>query len=224
MASYNKTNKVNKECLVCKKEFITTEYLLSKNKGKYCSKKCCDLDKIGKISKRRGFGYEERICLYCNNKFLYLISCGYGKYCSKECSNKSKIGKKLSEETKIKLKQKARRGINHHFFGRKNNRELNPRWIKDRTLLKDDHKDRWGQLHKEWSNSVKKRDDWKCQIADNKCNGKLEAHHILGWKDNPELRYDINNGISLCHAHHPRKRAEEKRLESYFMNIVSVSK
>ena len=33
-----------------------------------------------------------------------------------------------------------------------------------------------------------------------------------------------NNGITLCFAHHPRKRAEEKRLSPYFMELVSVSK
>jgi NUMOD3 motif-containing protein len=54
--------------------------------------------------------------------------------------------------------------------------------------------------------------------------GRLEAHHILNWREYPELRYDINNGITLCHAHHPRKRAEEKRMVSYFTELLSVSK
>lgn len=62
------------------------------------------------------------------------------------------------------------------------------------------------------------------KINNKDCEGKLEAHHILSWKDYPELRYDINNGITLCHAHHPKKRAEEKRLSPYFMELVSASK
>lgn len=98
------------------------------------------------------------------------------------------------------------------------------RWIQDRTKLKDDSKDRGGQLHRDWSKSVKNRDNWKCKINNNKCTGRLEAHHILSWKDHPELRYDINNGITLCHFHHPRKREEEKRLSPYFKDLVSVSK
>jgi len=36
--------------------------------------------------------------------------------------------------------------------------------------------------------------------------------------------FTIKNGITLCHAHHPRKRAEEKRLEPLFKELVSVSK
>ncbi len=69
---------------------------------------------------------------------------------------------------------------------------------------------------------VFKRDQWKCRIADTNCKGQLEVHHILPWRDFVELRFKINNGITLCHAHHPRKRAEEKRLSPYFQSLVSV--
>ena len=47
---------------------------------------------------------------------------------------------------------------------------------------------------------------------------------ILGWTDYPELRYEVNNGITLCHFHHPREWKEEKRLISEFQKLVSVSK
>lgn len=101
--------------------------------------------------------------------------------------------------------------------------ELAPRWIKDRTKIKR-QEERGGRLHKEWSKSVKNRDKWKCKMLNGECSGKLIAHHILPWKDYPELRYDINNGITLCHAHHPRRREEEKRLIPFFKELVSVSK
>lgn len=52
----------------------------------------------------------------------------------------------------------------------------------------------------------------------------IEAHHILGWEEYPKLRYEVNNGITLCRAHHPRKRAEEKKLVPYFMGLIPVSK
>lgn len=96
----------------------------------------------------------------------------------------------------------------------------NPKWISDRSLLKDDHRDRGGQLHREWSKDVKNRDGWKCKISNGDCSGRLEAHHIFGWKSHPELRYEINNGITLCHFHHPRKREEETRLSPYFQTLV----
>ena len=59
-----------------------------------------------------------------------------------------------------------------------------------------------------WRSSVYVRDQYTCQ----KCgahtgNGKavtLNAHHIRNWRDNEDLRYDINNGITLCKKCHDR--------------------
>ena len=103
----------------------------------------------------------------------------------------------------------------------------NPCWIKDRSLLQrynNDAKDRRSYSYNFWRNEVKRRDNYKCKINNKDCNGRLEVHHILGYTDHPELRYDINNGITLCRAHHPKKRAEEKRLIPTFIELVSVSK
>src|SRR3990167_202877 len=100
-------------------------------------------------------------------------------------------------------------------------KEKHPAWIVDRTQLKkspEDSRYRNSPAHKEWSRNVKNRDGWKCRIADNNCNGKLVAHHILSWSKFPELRYQVNNGITLCQAHHPLKRDEEAKLSPYFQS------
>ena len=102
--------------------------------------------------------------------------------------------------------------------------ENHPRWIIDRTQLaklKNGNEYRNSPLHKEWSRNVKNRDDWKCRVANQNCSGRMEAHHILSWSDHLELRYEVNNGITLCHAHHPRARAEEVRLAPEFQELVS---
>ncbi len=44
------------------------------------------------------------------------------------------------------------------------------------------------------------------------------------WREYPELRYNINNGITLCHAHHPRKREEEAKLSPFFQQLVAEMK
>lgn len=123
------------------------------------------------------------------------------------------IGHNVSEETRKKI-SKAHTGRT----GEKSNR-----WISDRTKIKK-QEDRNNPNDKEWKRKVYERDSWKCRMNNEECKGRIEAHHILSWNDYPELRYNINNGITLCQAHHPRKRAEEKRLIPFFQGLVSVSR
>lgn len=61
--------------------------------------------------------------------------------------------------------------------------------------------------YRQWRTSVFYKDAYRCR----KCgatngigNGcvELNAHHIMNWKDNPDLRYDVNNGITLCSECH----------------------
>ena len=169
-------------------------------------------------------GYNSKQCKECyliKLKDIHFLKGFRHKKSSIEKIRIANIGKKLSIETISKLKGKIawNKGIKMPQKSGCNNH----RWIIDRTLLKDDSKDRGGQFHREWSKLVKDRDIWSCRIADINCGGRLESHHILGWSSHPELRYKLNNGITLCQAHHPRKRAEEKRLISTFRELVSVS-
>jgi len=55
--------------------------------------------------------------------------------------------------------------------------------------------------YKNWRNSVFKKDDYKCSNC-NENSTNLQAHHILSWRDNPDLRYIIENGITLCKTCH----------------------
>ena len=173
------------------------------------------------------------------------------KFCSRECSAKSKVGKvggmrgkKHKPETILKI-----RGYHHtkdakikiseahlgrYFGGRRvwNDEERaeaklkmsgsnNPRWITNRNEIKIGERSLNDPLQKQWRMSVKNRDGWKCKISNDTCFGRLEAHHILPWRDFPELRYDVNNGITLCQHHHPRKRDEVAKLSPYFQNLVT---
>lgn len=52
-----------------------------------------------------------------------------------------------------------------------------------------------GYMQTAWSNLVKHRDQ-KCTNCGN--INDLHAHHIKPFRDFPELRYDVNNGITLC--------------------------
>ena len=140
------------------------------------------------------------------------------------CKPNSGSFKKGSSGFNRKHTIETRKKMSESFKNRIKDITKHPRYIKDRTKLVVNEKKHLDTNYKNWMLNVKSRDSWKCKISNKDCNGRLEAHHILNWVEYPELRYEINNGITLCHAHHPRKRAEEKRLSPYFMELVSVSK
>ena len=48
-----------------------------------------------------------------------------------------------------------------------------------------------------WRNKVFKRDDYACQLCNNR-GGTLNAHHLNAWNAYPDERFDIDNGITLC--------------------------
>lgn len=105
-----------------------------------------------------------------------------------------------------------------HFRG-----EQHPRWVSDRTKLKqsgDAQKDRRSSAYVTWRRAVWERDGFTCRINDDECSGRIEAHHILGYTEHPKLRYEVNNGITLCHFHHPRKRKDEMRLAPLYQELV----
>ena len=54
----------------------------------------------------------------------------------------------------------------------------------------------------EWAKKVIERDNYVCQTCSS--TYKLCAHHVKTWKDYPELRFDLNNGITLCHSCHSK--------------------
>lgn len=54
--------------------------------------------------------------------------------------------------------------------------------------------------YRRWRESVFKRDNYVCQCCGAK--GKINAHHIVNYSSNKNLRYEKRNGITLCEECH----------------------
>lgn len=88
--------------------------------------------------------------------------------------------------------------MTQRFFG-----EDSPRW---KGGVAQQRNERATYEYREWRKWVFDRDNYTCKCCGDKSHKKhpvkLIAHHIYNWKDNPDKRYDINNGITLCEDCH----------------------
>jgi len=138
-------------------------------------------------------------CLQCNKEFEKPINCSKKnwlsvKYCSKKCYTKSMKGKDILGENRNKIawnkgKQLLnQRGENHHSWTGGISRNLR-------------HTEMGRIEYKLWRKSCFERDNWTCQKTGQN-GGDLEVHHIFNYKDFPELRFAIDNGITLSKSAH----------------------
>lgn len=77
--------------------------------------------------------------------------------------------------------------------------ELNHRWKGGITPIHN--KIRASVEYKLWVNAVYSKDNFTCQKTGIR-GGKLVAHHILNFSSSPELRFAIDNGVTLSKEAH----------------------
>jgi len=100
------------------------------------------------------------------------------------------VGRKISESLK---------GRKHSEEWKEKIRgEKNPNW---KGGVSFNYRQGYKKQQMKWRNAILERDDWVCQGC-KKRGGKLCAHHIKDWKDYPNLRFNLNNGITLCKECH----------------------
>ena len=126
-----------------------------------------------------------RKCSFCD-KYVYVKG------------NKRKAQKRVF--CSVKCYQKYRKEHPKEYGGEKH-------WNWKGGISEKNHLLRNTPKYKEWHDAVFRRDNWTCQ----KCGYKgkiINAHHIKSWSDFPELRYDVNNGITLCDKCHKKEHSE----------------
>ena len=93
-----------------------------------------------------------------------------------------------------------------HYCSRKcyaNDRENNWKPSEQNTwkggIAKINQTGRGGRKYRIWMDSVMSIFKYKCFVCRDIA---YHAHHIKGWTEFPELRYEISNGVALCEDCH----------------------
>ena len=149
-------------------------------------------------------------CLQCGAKFrTYPSRIGIKKYCSNHCKglntlnlfkmgNRTNIGREASESMKNKLSRRFKGSIRPELVKSKQG-ENNPNWKGGVSPI--NKRIRRSSKFFQWRKLVFERDNYTCQIC-NKRGGELHPDHIKQFAYHPELRFDINNGRTLCKECH----------------------
>jgi HNH endonuclease len=79
--------------------------------------------------------------------------------------------------------------------------DKNPSWQGGKT--EKNQSIRNSRKYKQWREKIFERDNWTCQIC-NKRGGTLNADHIKSFAKYPKLRFNIDNGRTLCISCHKK--------------------
>ncbi len=174
---------VKRGCLVCDTRLVFKSELDLKRK-KYCSLGC-----LGIANSRTTTSDLQKATIGLLNR---------GKKLSKETRKKlslARTGQKATLKTReiLRIAQKKRWAKHFEEHGRK---ETKPNL---RGLAKYSH----------WRLQVHERDGFTCQQCGS-IGGKIEAHHVLAYAKYPELRYDVDNGVTLCRKCHQKLHYKRK--------------
>lgn len=112
------------------------------------------------------------------------------------------FGKKHSEETLRKLKETRKKQGSPWLIGKKRPNmtgENHPFWKGG--ITPENNKIRTSPEYRIWIHAVFSKDNFTCQKTKVR-GGNLVAHHIKNFAQYPELRFALDNGITLSEKSH----------------------
>lgn len=189
---------IEKLCLGCGTKFsrLDSEQHARFIKRKYCTHECylrCMNNTLRRLEDVTGTEYN-------GLKFLQYLGCQKWKVlcgCGEEfVTSKTDI---KSKSLKMPKSCKSCSGKRRSEFAKSRTGPRNPFW--NPSLTDEDRvKSRKGPNLDCWRTTVFNRDNFRCKVCD--CGGKINAHHLDGWKWAIDKRYDPDNGVTLCVKHH----------------------
>jgi len=72
-----------------------------------------------------------------------------------------------------------------------------------------------------WRSLVFERDKYTCCLC-GKIGGDLESHHVKTWKNEPTLRFELSNGVTLCRKCHNKTKGKEIKFELFFVEYIKL--
>lgn len=234
-------------CDYCGEHYTVIWYSYILLKKKLNNKDCCNNPNCIKIKSEESMRILHGVsnCRHIdsvNKKIKETNTIKYG--CENQFSNESikekiiqtninKYGSKSAMQNKS-VKQRAidtcikKYGVPNYgaIYSSEHKGELSPTW---KGGFSHHRVERATFEYRNWRKNVFSRDKYTCQCCNDKsskCHAvTLHAHHIKNWNDNPNERYDINNGITLCenchysfHSLYGKRCNTQEQLNS-FLNI-----
>lgn len=184
--------KIKMVCPCCGKHYERFAKVLFNTGNFLCQE--CSLNNIHKKTLEVGAKYNKLTVLrdYTTGRSMVKCDCGVVK----EVDNWNlKSGKTKSCGCIISEKLKEHRKKNPGAQSGENN----PNWkggisgYRNRFMSTNEYK--------EWRIEVFGRDEYKCVCCGVNSN-TLEAHHVLPYASNEDMRTDVSNGVTMCRKHH----------------------